>query len=109
MEEEVYDPLSQAQKHVMLRNGRLESEGVKQGTCCCGHSVNDHLDCVDCCLTKTKESCICERFIDKDYKMPIPQKQSKIPKEQEQIAEHVVKDGKVTQDEGRFMRQYGII
>ena len=44
-EEEVYDPLSQAQKHVMLRNGKFESQinNFKQATCCCGHSIFDRL------------------------------------------------------------------
>jgi len=92
----------------LLRNGRFEFDNVKQGTCCCSHSVNDHLDCVDCCLAKTKEICICEKYIEKGSKMTMPQKQSKFPrKEQEQL---VVKDGKITQnDQDKFMRQYGII
>jgi hypothetical protein len=104
-EEEVYDPLSQAQKHIMLRNGRFEFDNVKQGTCCCGHS-----DCVDCCLAKTKEICICDGFKEKGViSTYIPKK--KLPrKEQEQTADIIVKDGKITQDDqGKFMRQYGII
>lgn len=109
-EEEVYDPLPQAQKHVMLRNGRFEFDNVKQGTCCCGHSIMEHLDCTDCCIAKCKEICICEKFHDKESKLTAPQKQGTIPKKEEQTAELLVNDGKITQnDQGKFMRQYGII
>jgi DNA topoisomerase IB len=84
-EEVVYDPLSQAQKHVMLRNGTFEFDSVKQGTCCCGHSINDHLRCVDCCLAKTKEICICEKYLEEGSKVIISQtKQQKLPKMEEQ-------------------------
>jgi hypothetical protein len=76
-EEEVYyDPLSQTQKHIMLKNGTFEFEfdSIKQSSyCCCGHAISEHLDCVDCCLNK--ELCICDRFLDGGSKVTIPQKQ----------------------------------
>lgn len=80
---------------------------VKQGTCChfC-HSVNDHLDCVDCCLAKTKEICICEKFHDKKSKLTMPQKQGKIPKKEEHIAELLVKDGKISQNDCGILWSY---
>ena len=84
----------------MLRNGGFEFDNVKQGTCCCGHSIMEYLDCIDCCIAKSKEICICEKYIEKGSKMTMPQKQGKIPwKEQEQTAELLVKDGKITQND----------
>jgi hypothetical protein len=75
MEEEVYDSLSQAQKHIMLKNGAFEFDSGKQCLCCCGHSVTEHLDYTDCCLSK--ELCLCDRFLDKSFKVTatIPRKQ----------------------------------
>lgn len=107
-EEEAYDPLSQAQKYIMLRNGKFEFDIVKQGTCCCGHSIMEHLDCIDCCIAKSKEICICEQFHDKESKLIVTSKKQGAHKPlQEQL---VVKDGKIIQDDqGKFMRQYGII
>ncbi len=65
VEEQVYDPLSQAQKHIMLKNGSFEFDDVSNIECCCGHSVSEHLDCVDCCLfLKRKELCLCDRFLE---------------------------------------------
>lgn len=83
MEEEVYDSLSQAQKHIMLKNGGFEFD-TKQSSCCggCGHSVTEHLDYVDCCLSK--ELCLCDRFLDAS-EMTIPQqKQGKLPHKQKE-------------------------
>lgn len=72
MEEEVYDSLSQAQKHIMLKNGAFEFDSFKQCSCYCGHSVSDHLDYIDCCLSK--ELCLCDKFLDKESKVTIPKK-----------------------------------
>jgi len=41
-EEEAYDPLSQAQKHIMLKNGTFEFDDISNTKCCCGHSVSEH-------------------------------------------------------------------
>jgi hypothetical protein len=87
MEEEVYDSLSQAQKHIMLKNGGFEFD-TKQSSCCggCGHSVTEHLDYVDCCLSK--ELCLCDRFLDKESKatVTIPQKEDgKLPRKKEDV------------------------
>jgi hypothetical protein len=75
MEEEVYDSLSQAQKHIMLKNGGFEFD-TKQSSCCCGcgHSVTEHLDYVDCCLSK--ELCLCDRLL-MQGKLPHKQKEDK--------------------------------
>ena len=72
-----YDPLSQTQKHVMMRNGTFEFDTPKLGTCCCCHSINDHLEMVDCCIAKSEELCICDRFLDKESKT-ISRKQGKV-------------------------------
>jgi hypothetical protein len=79
--EEVYDALSQAQKHIMLKNGMFEFDTFKPGTCCCNHSVAEHLDSSDLCLSR--ELCQCDRFLDKEAKIT-PQKQQKVPKKEEQ-------------------------
>jgi len=112
--EEVYDALSQAQKHTLLRNGIFEFElsNFKQATCCCGHSRFEHIDCIDCCIVKSKEICICDCFKEKGVISTfIPKK--KIPYqriEQERTEDVVVKEGKVIQhDQDRIMKQYGII
>jgi hypothetical protein len=78
--EEVYDALSQAQKHIMQKNGAFEFDSVKQCLCCCGHSVTEHLDYTDCCLSK--ELCLCDRFLDKESKATIPKK---IPRKKEDL------------------------
>jgi hypothetical protein len=81
--EEVYDALSQAQKHIMLKNGMFEFDTFKPGTCCCGHSVSDHLDRVDCCLCK--ELCDCERYLDENSRVTVPQKlDGKLPQKQKE-------------------------
>jgi len=41
-EEEAYDPLSQAQKHIMLKNGTFEFDDISNTKCCCGYSVSEH-------------------------------------------------------------------
>jgi hypothetical protein len=85
--------LDSFQKHIMLRNGRFEFDNVKQGTCCCGHSVNDRLDCVDCCIAKSKEICICDGFKDKEYRVVAQtQKQGKLPKKEEQKQKEQIED-----------------
>ncbi|MGA9152746.1 MAG: hypothetical protein WBZ36_19385 [Candidatus Nitrosopolaris sp.] len=84
--EEVYDSLLQAQKHIMLKNGNFEFDSLKQGSCCCGHSVTEHLDYTDCCLSK--EFCPCDRFLDKESKatVTIPQKEDgKLPRKKEDV------------------------
>lgn len=76
--EEVYDPLSQAQKHIMLKNGIFEFEfdNFKQSSCyCCSHPISEHLDCVDCCLSK---ECLCDKFLEEGTSKP-HQKQGKLP------------------------------
>jgi hypothetical protein len=81
--EEVYDALSQAQKHIMLKNGMFEFDTFKPGTCCCNHSVAEHLDFSDLCLSR--ELCLCDRFLDKEAKITIsPQKQQRVPKKEGQ-------------------------
>ena len=78
--EEVYDSLSQAQRHIMLKNGAFEFDIVKQCLCCCGHSVTEHLDYADCCLSK--ELCLCDRFLDKEFKAKISKK---IPRKKDDL------------------------
>ena len=79
--EEVYDDaLSQAQKHIMLKNGMFEFDTFKPGTCCCNHSVAEHLDFSDLCLSR--ELCLCDRFLDKESKIT-PQKQQKVSKKED--------------------------
>ena len=71
--EEVYDPLSQVNKHIMLRNGLFEFEDILNGECFCGHSESEHLinleGIADCCLFAKDDVCICERFQDKGIKI----------------------------------------
>ena len=43
-EEETYDPLSRAQKIVLLRNGLFEFSNIPNTTCVCSHKFIDHLD-----------------------------------------------------------------
>ena len=83
--EQANDPLSQTQKHVMMRNGTFEFDTPKRGTCCCGHSINDHLEMVDCCIAKSEELCICDRFLDKESKIitTISRKQGKLPQKED--------------------------
>jgi hypothetical protein len=76
MEEDAYDSLSQAQKHIMLKNGAFEFDSFKQCSCYCGHSVSDHF----CCLSK--ELCLCEKFLDKESKVTIPKK---LPRKKEDV------------------------
>ncbi len=87
MSQEVYDPLSQAKKHIMLRNETFEFDRVKQGICCCNHSVAEHLDFSDLCLSR--ELCLCDRFIDKESKITIPQKDGKLPKQEQKQKEQI--------------------
>jgi hypothetical protein len=65
---EAYDPLFQAQKHIMLKNGAFEFVNIPNGKCRCGDLVSEHLDYVDCCLfaKKNEELCICYRFLRED-------------------------------------------
>lgn len=113
VEEEVngYDPLSQANKHIMLKNGLMEFDSIEHGTCCCGHQKSDHLwPTLDCCLIK--ELCICDRFLDKDSKTPVAERYSKLPTQKEEIEELVVKEGKIIHDrdsQEKFLKQYGVI
>jgi hypothetical protein len=111
MSEELCDPLAVANKHMMVRNGLFEFDDVKQGICCCSHSIMDHLDCDSYCLAKTKEICICERYLEKGSKMITPQKQGKLPKKEEEQIDVIIEEGKISKarnDQERFMRQYGI-
>src|SRR5215472_3421043 len=84
-EEQVY-PLSQVNKHIMLRNGAFEFEDrIPNGECFCGHSESEHLinldGIADCCLFGKKEVCICDKFLDKASRIIIPQKQDgRLPK-----------------------------
>ena len=87
--EEVYDALSQAQKHIMLKNGMFEFDTFKPGTCYCNHSVAEHLDFSDLCLSR--ELCLCDRFLDKESKIT-PQKQQKVPKKEEQKQKEPIED-----------------
>ena len=88
--EQAYDPLSQTQKHVMMRNGTFEFDTPKRGTCCCGHSINDHLEMVDCCIAKSEELCICDRFLDKESKT-ISRKQGKVKEDvQDQVVDNYI-------------------
>ena len=99
--EEVYDALSQAQKHIMLKNGGFEFD-TKQSSCCggCGHSVTEHLEYVDCCLSK--ELCLCDRFLDTSEVTIPQQKQGKLPKkEQEQKDRIDLEDNKLN----RYIQQ----
>lgn len=85
MEEEELSLLQKAQKIIMLRNGGFEFDSFKEGSCCCNHSRSDHLDYIDCCLAKSKELCICDRFLEKGSKIRIATKQdAKLPKKIEQ-------------------------
>jgi hypothetical protein len=59
------------------------------GTCCCNHSVAEHLDFSDLCLSR--ESCLCDSFIDKEAKIT-PQKQQKVPKKEEQKQKEPIED-----------------
>ncbi|MGB8935589.1 MAG: hypothetical protein WCC17_10850 [Candidatus Nitrosopolaris sp.] len=105
------EDLSQAMKYTMFRCGIFEFElsKFKQATCCCGHSRFEHIDCIDCCIVKSKEICICDGFKEKGVistKKKIPYQRI----EQERTEDVVVKEGKVIQqDQDRFMKQYGII
>ena len=82
VEEQVYDPLSEAQKIVMLKNGSFEFEDIPNAKCLCGHSISEHLinldGIADCCLYAKGNVCICERFQDEDSKVILPPK-GKIP------------------------------
>jgi hypothetical protein len=92
--EEVYDSLLQAQKHIMLKNGSFEFDSLKQGSCCCGHSVTEHLDYTDCCLSK--EFCPCDRFLD----------ESKITKKQDSKLPHKKDQKQKEQMEDRQLENY---
>ena len=54
LEEQVYDPLSYAQKILMLKNGMFEFDDIPNAKCLCGHSISEHLidlaGIADCCL-----------------------------------------------------------
>ncbi|MGC2572220.1 MAG: hypothetical protein WA364_11970 [Candidatus Nitrosopolaris sp.] len=78
------DPLSQANKHVLLKNGTFEFDDIPNAKCLCGHSISEHLidldSIADCCLyTKDKDLCICDKFVDEDVKV-VPK--GKLPKKQ---------------------------
>ena len=62
MEEEGYDPLSQAQKVMLLPNGLFEFSNIPNTTCVCSHKFIDHLDGTGLCLA---EICLCEEFVDR--------------------------------------------
>ena len=79
--EQVYDALSLTQKHIMLKNGTFEFDTFKPGTCCCNHSVAEHLDFSDLCLSR--ELCLCDRFLDKDSKIAISYQKQQVPKKEE--------------------------
>ncbi len=110
--EEVYDDqFLKAQKHIMLENGTFECQNIKQSYCLCNHPLSDHLtplwpaEDFDICLSK--EPCFCDRFLAKGTKVTT-EKLGKLPKkEQEQIEDIIVKDGKIAQpnDQDRFLRQ----
>lgn len=85
--------LSQVNKHIMLKNGLMEFEldSVKQSSCCCGHSITDHLwPTLDCCLVK--ELCICDRFLDRNFKTPVAERYGKLPKREEEEQKQKQKD-----------------
>ena len=73
-----YDPLSQINKHVMLKNGMFELDDIPNAKCICGHSFSEHLidldGVADCCLVAKQEVCICDRFQNEDDKVIIPEK-----------------------------------
>ena len=79
MEEQACDPLSQINKHVLLKNGFFEFEDIPNGECFCGHSIYEHLidldGIADCCLFAKGDMCICDKFLDKESKIIMPQKQ----------------------------------
>jgi len=90
IEEQAYDPLSHAQKHVMLKNGVFEFDDIPNGKCLCGHSISEHLDYIDCCLfVKGKEICICDRFLDKGHKITIPKSNGKLVHKKEVLQKPV--------------------
>jgi hypothetical protein len=60
-QEETYDPLSQAQKIMMLPNGLYEFSDIPNITCVCSHKFIDHLDAASLCLSKG-QICLCEQF-----------------------------------------------
>lgn len=78
--------------------------------CRCGHKQSSHLDAASICLDKSKVdltgTCICEIFA-------LPNETTYVPKNRllrKEIEDIIVKDGKITQDDqGQFMRRYGII
>jgi hypothetical protein len=68
-EQQVYDHLSQVNKHMMLANGLFDFDDIPNGECYCGHSESEHLidldGTADCCLYAKDSVCICEKFVDK--------------------------------------------
>lgn len=75
-------------KHIMLENALFDFPN-----CVCNHSIMEHLDCVDCCIAKSKELCICERFIAKGSKVSVktklPKKASPLEQKQPAAAGHL--------------------
>src|SRR5215469_16976320 len=86
--EETYDPLSYAQKIIMLKNGAFEFDDIPNTKCLCGHSFSEHLIDLDgttgCCLYAKGEVCICDKFVDEDVKVIVPPKE-KLPKKQSEV------------------------
>ena len=84
--EETYDPLSYAQKIIMLKNGAFEFDDIPNTKCLCGHSVSEHLidldGIADCCLYAKGEVCICDKVVDEDVKV-VPK--GKLPKKQSEV------------------------
>jgi len=91
------DPLSQVNKHIMLRNGAFEFDDIPNTICLCGHSVSEHLidldGIADCCLFSKGDVCICDKFLDKGSKIIMPQKQDgRLPK---RVKEEILTTGEI--------------
>ena len=77
-----YDPLTQAQKIVMLKNGTFEFDDILNSKCLCGHSESEHLidlaGIADCCLFAKGNLCICDKFVEKGAKVKSKKQNGKL-------------------------------
>jgi len=75
-EEQILNPLSLANKHMMLKKGTFEFDDIINTKCLCGHSWSEHLinlaGIADCCLFAKGDVCICDRFVDEMSKLILP-------------------------------------
>jgi hypothetical protein len=99
-------------KHILDVHG-FSWEKVSNIKCRCGHDQSTHLDSSGICLDKESKvdltgTCICEEFISPNQTISIDVQKKKDMKEQ--TTDIIVKDDKITQDDqGKFLKQYGIM